>query len=259
MNVPVQRPVVALPDPELLVVVILASIGEFLGLDEDVVEKVGSDVDTLDRTPANPPHNDLAFEGTENNETELGCVSCVRCLSITQGCCYCGGRGLRRTVHVGSSSAMSNETFGSPQQIIETNAKANFLDDLIGIFGVDVVFNGMHALFVEILWNDLDQVRNFGLFGLLEKADLAGSVDDSTNQDEHFERRSSMSAGKGVEMGLVVIPSKEVPSSMVLVIRWMHFLGGFIRPCMCLYPSTLLSSVRYFVHGPFGGHTIARP
>lgn len=43
VNVPVQRPTVALPDPKLLVVVILAAIGQLFGLDEYVVEEVSAD------------------------------------------------------------------------------------------------------------------------------------------------------------------------------------------------------------------------
>lgn len=43
VNIPVQRATLALPDPKLLVVVILATIGQLFGLDEDVVEEVGAD------------------------------------------------------------------------------------------------------------------------------------------------------------------------------------------------------------------------
>lgn len=97
MDIPVQRAVLALPDPELLVVVILAAVGELLGLDKDIVEEVGADcgescvvswycpdcrvkrgeirlrtVYALWGTSAYTTHDDLAFERAEHDETKLG-------------------------------------------------------------------------------------------------------------------------------------------------------------------------------------------
>lgn len=41
---------------------------------------------------------------------------------------------------------------------METDAKADFVDDLIGIFGIDEVLDGTYARFCKVLWWDLDYV-----------------------------------------------------------------------------------------------------
>lgn len=58
---------------------------------------------------------------------------------------------------------MANETLRCPGEIVETDAEANLLNHFVGIFGIDVVFNSLHALLVEVLGGDLDQIRNFCL------------------------------------------------------------------------------------------------
>lgn len=59
---------------------------------------------------------------------------------------------------------MANQAFRGRQKIIETDTETNLLDDFVGIFGIDVVFNGLGSVFAEIFWDDLDKVRDFCLY-----------------------------------------------------------------------------------------------
>lgn len=58
---------------------------------------------------------------------------------------------------------MANEAFRCPSDIVQADTETDLLDDLVGVFRIDVVLNGVHALFVKVLWRYLDQVRNFCL------------------------------------------------------------------------------------------------
>ena len=58
---------------------------------------------------------------------------------------------------------MSNQSFRRRQEVIETDTETDLLDDLVGIFGINVVFNSLSSIFVEIFRDNLDQVGNFGL------------------------------------------------------------------------------------------------
>lgn len=58
---------------------------------------------------------------------------------------------------------MSNQPFRGRQQVIKTDTETDLLDDFVGILGIDVVFNGLGGIFVEIFWDNLDKVRDFGL------------------------------------------------------------------------------------------------
>lgn len=77
----------------------------------------------------------------------------------------CHQRKMRRqhTVDVRSSGAMADEALGGPGEVVETNAEANLLNDLVGILGINVVLDGLDTLLVEVLWGDLDQICDFGL------------------------------------------------------------------------------------------------
>lgn len=59
---------------------------------------------------------------------------------------------------------MADEAFGGPQQIIEADAEANLLNDLIRVLCVDIIFDGGDTLLAEVLWRDLYQVGDLGLF-----------------------------------------------------------------------------------------------
>ncbi|KUI57876.1 hypothetical protein VP1G_05150 [Cytospora mali] len=67
VDIPVHRTcLVVVPDPQLLVVVELATLRELLGLDNDVAEELCPDVDALRRALGYPAHDDFALEGAEN-------------------------------------------------------------------------------------------------------------------------------------------------------------------------------------------------
>lgn len=58
---------------------------------------------------------------------------------------------------------MTYESLGGPQKIVHAYAEADFLDHLICVFGVDVVFYGLEAVLGEVGRCDLDQIGDFGL------------------------------------------------------------------------------------------------
>ena len=58
---------------------------------------------------------------------------------------------------------MAYQALGGPEEVIEADAQADVLDDLVGILGVDIVLYGHGALLGEILWRDLDEIGNLGL------------------------------------------------------------------------------------------------
>lgn len=79
---------------------------------------------------------------------------------------------------------MADEAIGCFEDVIQTDTEAYLLDHLkqnfsaetyqivmdqqliyfIGIFRINVVLNGLCARLLEILWSDLDQIRDGGLF-----------------------------------------------------------------------------------------------
>lgn len=89
------------------------------------------------------------------------------------------------TIHVCSSFAMTNEALRGPLEIIKADTETNLLNHLfingvgqysftsfetlkaltylVGVLLIDVVLNSMHALLVEVLRGDLDQIRDFCL------------------------------------------------------------------------------------------------
>ena len=58
---------------------------------------------------------------------------------------------------------MADQSFRSIEEIVETDAETDLLNDFVCIFGVDVVFNGLSCIFAKVFWGDLDKVRNLGL------------------------------------------------------------------------------------------------
>lgn len=67
------------------------------------------------------------------------------------------------TIDIHKASSVADESFRSPEQVIEGNAEANLLYHLVGILGVDVVLYCDDALFLKVLWGNLDEIRNFCL------------------------------------------------------------------------------------------------
>ena len=58
---------------------------------------------------------------------------------------------------------MTDQAFRGIKKIVEADAKTNLLDNFVRIFCIDVVFNGLSCIFVEVFWGDLDKVRDLGL------------------------------------------------------------------------------------------------
>lgn len=83
---------------------------------------------------------------------------------------------------------MADETLRGPLQVVQTYAEADFLDDLVGVFGIDVVLNGFLAPLGEVCRRNLHQVGDFGLRVSVSQSRL--HLDDDTwwgetYQDEH--------------------------------------------------------------------------
>ena len=58
--------------------------------------------------------------------------------------------------------------------------------NLVCVFGIDVVLNGVDAGLVEILGTDLDQVRNLGLEGEGDHISIINNNNNNKNMiDEH--------------------------------------------------------------------------
>jgi len=54
---------------------------------------------------------------------------------------------------------MSDESFGSREQVVEADAEADLLDDLVGVLRVDVILDTLHGLLVvQVSRVNLDQV-----------------------------------------------------------------------------------------------------
>ena len=58
---------------------------------------------------------------------------------------------------------MPDQPFGCREQVIETDAETNLLNDLVCVFGIDVVFYRLSRFFVEVFRVYLDKVRDRGL------------------------------------------------------------------------------------------------
>ena len=63
---------------------------------------------------------------------------------------------------------MPDKAFRRVDEVIETDAKTDLLNDLVGIFGVNVVFNSLDAGLLEVLGCDLHQIRDFSLRNRLD-------------------------------------------------------------------------------------------
>ena len=84
------------------------------------------------------------------------------------------------TIHIDDTGAMSDEAIRDRKDIVDADAKTNFLNYLdigsqmeigrfedkpyfVGIFCIQIVFDALGAWFLKIFRGDLDQVRDGGL------------------------------------------------------------------------------------------------
>lgn len=59
---------------------------------------------------------------------------------------------------------MADQALGRPEQVVEADAEADLLDDLVGVFRVDVVLDGRDALLTKVVGRDLHEICDFCLF-----------------------------------------------------------------------------------------------
>ena len=60
------------------------------------------------------------------------------------------------TVDVDKTSTIADQSIRSLEEIIETDAETDVLDDFVCVFRVDIVLETLDVSFLEILWFDLD-------------------------------------------------------------------------------------------------------
>lgn len=58
---------------------------------------------------------------------------------------------------------MTDETLGSPQQVIHADAEADLLNDSVGVLGIDTVLYSEVTGRAEVFWRNLHQVGNLSL------------------------------------------------------------------------------------------------
>lgn len=57
---------------------------------------------------------------------------------------------ISRTIHVNQTIAIPNQAVRRGQQVVQTDAQANLLDDFVGVLGVDVVLDHLRVALLEI-------------------------------------------------------------------------------------------------------------
>ena len=72
----------------------------------------------------------------------------------------------RPTIDVDQSIAMTDQSFRRGKEVVEADAKTNLLDDFVGVFGIDIVFNSLGGIFAKVFWGDLDKVHDLGLWDI---------------------------------------------------------------------------------------------
>lgn len=115
---------------------------------------------------------------------------------------------------------MAYEALRGPEEIIEADAEANVLYDLVRVLGVDIILYGHRALLGEILRRDLDEIGNLGLNRRSVRMQLerpgGGRGLTSRNMKTYARKRTGIWAGE-----LQGEPDKE------RVKRWVAVRGSF--------------------------------
>lgn len=98
---------------------------------EDIIEKVHRDPDTMCVVTNDPSLEDLTFKWSEHYQPEVD-------MDVDDAC------------------AVADQTLGKFEDVEEAEDETDFVDDLVGILGVYVVFEGAGTAFLVVLWRDLD-------------------------------------------------------------------------------------------------------
>lgn len=93
---------------------------------KDIIKEAHSDSDTHIRGRQDATHADFAFERAEDNHAEID-------------------------IDVHDAGAVADEAFGGTKDVIEGYAEADAVDDFVGVFGVDVVFDCLCGALFEVL------------------------------------------------------------------------------------------------------------
>jgi hypothetical protein len=106
---------------------------QHLGRHMQIIKELRAHTDTSGILSIDPPENNLAFEGTEDDHTE-------------------------RDIDVHVACAMADEAVARGQEVVESNAKADVLNDFVAVFFVDEVFYFFAVFTVEFMRWDLDEI-----------------------------------------------------------------------------------------------------
>ena len=101
---------------------------QFIERNKDVVEEFCSYVDPCRRGASYPAEHNFIFEGPKDNHSKLDCVS----VSLLRRWLRLGRRswGKAHTIDVHKAGAVADQTLGRPQNVIQTYAQSDLLNDL---------------------------------------------------------------------------------------------------------------------------------
>ena len=67
---------------------------------------------------------------------------------------------------------MSDQAFRAAEDVVEAQAEPDFVNNLVCVFGIDVVFESLRAGLFKVLWRDLYEIRN-GNLSVMRKCSVA--------------------------------------------------------------------------------------
>lgn len=97
----------------------------------------------------------------------------------------CSNRNTTRTIHVHQSVSIANQSVRGRSQVVHADAQADLLDDLIGVFCIDVVLDDLRVALLQVRCMDLYEVGDLGLVVSLDGIHRRYIGTGETNEDEH--------------------------------------------------------------------------
>jgi hypothetical protein len=98
-----------------------------------IIKELCAHTDTSGILSIDPPENNLTFEGTEDDHAE-------------------------RDIDVHIACVMADKAVARGQEVVESNAKADVLNDFVAVFLVYEVFYFFAVFAVEFMRRDLDEI-----------------------------------------------------------------------------------------------------